>query len=143
MVTAGDTIRTSTSGAAGGVSDAVASSAPGQAIGFNQTAFIFGVIAVAFLIYVTIKGDLPKWLGLLGLAPSSASASSGLASPNSQGGGSTSNASVATAIPGTNSIGAALPDVLSGNYGNGGNVIPFPALPSFSSSSAGIDQGTF
>lgn len=123
MVTAaGNSVRTGATSAVGGVSDAVAASPAGQAIGFNQTAFIFGVVAVAFLIYVTIKGDLPKWLGLLGLAPSS----TGLQSPNQ-------SASAVTATTGTNTAGAALPDVLSGNYGSG-NVIPFPALPNLSAS---------
>ena len=130
MVTAaGNSVRTGATSAVGGVSDAVAASPAGQAIGFNQTAFIFGVVAVAFLIYVTIKGDLPKWLGLLGLAPSSPSSSSGLSSP-----GTGQSASAVTATTGTNTAGAALPDVLSGNYGSG-NVIPFPALPNLSASS--------
>ena len=134
MVTpAGNSVRAGATSAVGGVSDAVAASPAGQAIGFNQTAFIFGVVAVAFLIYVTIKGDLPKWLGLLGLAPSSPSSSSGLSSP-----GTGQSASAFTATPnsqtgGTNTAGAALPDVLSGNYGSG-NVIPFPALPNLSAS---------
>ena len=34
----------------------------------NQTAFMFATVAFAFLFYVTVKGDLPKWLGLFGLA---------------------------------------------------------------------------
>jgi hypothetical protein len=34
----------------------------------NQTSFMFGAVAFAFLFYVTTRGDLPKWLGLLGLA---------------------------------------------------------------------------
>ena len=127
MATAGDHIRAGTAAASSGISDAVASSPAAQALGFNQTAFIFGVIGIAFLIYVTIKGDLPKWLGLLGLAPSST------ATPQStqvQASGSTA---------GTNVLGSALPDVLSGNYGNttsntgSSNIIPFPTLPSIGS----------
>jgi hypothetical protein len=36
--------------------------------GVNQTTFIFASVAFAFLFFVTVRGDLPKWLGLLGLA---------------------------------------------------------------------------
>lgn len=88
---------------------------------FSQTAFVFGVVMFTFLVYVTIKGDLPKWLGLLGLGGSPTS--SGLIQPGTNG----QTASQAYATPGTNSAGAALPDAISGNYGS--NVIPFPTLP--------------
>ena len=44
--------------------------APG---GINNTAYLFFVLALAFIFFVTIKGDLPKWLGLFGLGQSSAS----------------------------------------------------------------------
>lgn len=84
---------------------------------FSQTAFIFAVIAFAFLVYVTIRGDLPKWLGLFGFG----GAAGGL------GGLSQSLASSAFSAPGTNTAGAALPDVLSGGFGS--NVVPFPSLP--------------
>ena len=87
----------------------------------SQTAFIFGVVAFAFILYVTLRGDLPKWLGLLGFAGSSST--SGLIQPGTNG----QTASQAFATPGTNTAGAAVPDVLSGNYGN--NVVPFPQLP--------------
>lgn len=29
---------------------------------------MFGAVLFAFLFYITVKGDLAKWLGLLGLA---------------------------------------------------------------------------
>lgn len=41
----------------------------------NPTSFMFGAVLFAFLFYITVKGDLAKWLGLLGLAGSSTPAS--------------------------------------------------------------------
>jgi hypothetical protein len=70
---------------------------------FSQTAFVFGVLAFMFLLFVTIKGDLPKWIGLL--------LRSGTASPST---GQT--ASTGFSAPGTNSAGSAVPDILSGNH---------------------------
>jgi hypothetical protein len=32
----------------------------------NQTGFALGAIAFAFVIFVTMRGDLRKWLGILG-----------------------------------------------------------------------------
>lgn len=40
--------------------------------GINNTAWLFFILGAAFLFYVTVRGDLPKWLGLFGLAPGSA-----------------------------------------------------------------------
>jgi hypothetical protein len=34
----------------------------------NPTSFLFGALVFAFLFFVTVRGDLGKWLGLLGLA---------------------------------------------------------------------------
>ena len=39
----------------------------------NHTAFLAGAFFLSFLFYVTVKGDLGKWLGMLGLAPTPAS----------------------------------------------------------------------
>ena len=36
--------------------------------GINNTAYLFGALAFAFVFWITVRGDLPKWLGLLGLA---------------------------------------------------------------------------
>ena len=51
----------------------------GNAFGINQTSFLFGALVLAFLFFITVKGDLPAWLGLLGLGggvtPANASAS--------------------------------------------------------------------
>jgi hypothetical protein len=53
--------------------------------GINQTSFLFGALAFAFVFFVTVRGDLPKWLGLLGLAGgSSAPAGTGAALPAAQ-----------------------------------------------------------
>ncbi len=35
----------------------------------NPTSLFFGALVLAFLFFVTTRGDLGKWLGLLGLAP--------------------------------------------------------------------------
>ena len=81
--------------------------------GISQTAFIFGAVGFMFLVFITLRGDLPKWLGLLGLAPSTTPATGQIGS-----------------TPGTSPLGAPVPDVLSGNYGNpGSNVLQFPAPP--------------
>jgi hypothetical protein len=40
----------------------------------NQTSFLFGALFFAFLFFVTVRGDLGKWLGLLGLAGSTGQA---------------------------------------------------------------------
>lgn len=58
-MSAGDAIRSGANRAAG---------LTGEGFGINQTSFMFGALIVAFIFYVTIKGDLPQWLGLLGLA---------------------------------------------------------------------------
>jgi hypothetical protein len=36
--------------------------------GVNQTSFMFGAVVFAYLFFITVRGDLAKWLGLLGLA---------------------------------------------------------------------------
>src|SRR5271170_6180265 len=41
---------------------------PGKPSGVNNTAYLFAVLAAAFIFWVTVRGDLPKWLGLFGLA---------------------------------------------------------------------------
>jgi len=38
--------------------------------GIDNTAFLFFVLAAAFAFFITVRGDLPKWLGLFGLAGS-------------------------------------------------------------------------
>ncbi len=38
--------------------------------GIDNTSFLFFVLAAAFAFFVTVRGDLPKWLGLFGLASS-------------------------------------------------------------------------
>lgn len=32
-----------------------------------QTDVVFGALALGFVIYITVKGDLKKWLSLMGL----------------------------------------------------------------------------
>lgn len=44
--------------------------------GIDNTAFLFFVLAAAFAFFITVRGDLPKWLGLFGLAGSSPTAGS-------------------------------------------------------------------
>lgn len=38
--------------------------------GVNQTSFLFGAVLFAYLFFITVRGDLAKWLGLLGLSGS-------------------------------------------------------------------------
>lgn len=39
---------------------------PGKPAGISQTSFIFATVFVAYLIFITLNGDLPQWLGVLG-----------------------------------------------------------------------------
>lgn len=39
--------------------------------GANHTTFVFGAVFAAFLFWITVRGDLGKWLGMLGLAGAS------------------------------------------------------------------------
>jgi hypothetical protein len=40
-------------------------------MGSNQSGFIFGFLLVAFFVYITLKGELPIYAGLILLSPSS------------------------------------------------------------------------
>lgn len=40
----------------------------------NPTSAMFAAVVFAFLFYITVRGDLAKWLGLLGLAPNKTAA---------------------------------------------------------------------
>jgi hypothetical protein len=53
-------------------------------MGSNQSAWIVGYIILAFIIYITLKGELPVYAGLLLLSPQAAqgSASQQAASSN-------------------------------------------------------------
>lgn len=88
--------------------------------GINNTAWLFFILAAAFLFYVTIKGDLPKWLGLFGLAPGKAAPAAGSSS---------------TAGPA-----AGFPNMLGGRIG--GNLQP-PALPALPNITGAIDSGSW
>jgi hypothetical protein len=33
----------------------------------SQTSVLFGALMLGFLIFITIRGDLKQWLGLLGI----------------------------------------------------------------------------
>jgi hypothetical protein len=54
---------------------------PRPSIGINQTSFLFGALIFAFLFFITVRGDLGQWLGLLGLAGGSG-ASGNTAAPS-------------------------------------------------------------
>ena len=64
-----------------------AAQAFGRPGGVNNTAYLFFVLSLAFIFYVTVKGDLPKWLGLFGLgaASSATSPASGGTAPAANG----------------------------------------------------------
>ena len=47
----------------------------------GQTGFVFAVVGFAWVFYITTRGDLPKWLGLLGLAGGSSKAGGTVAGP--------------------------------------------------------------
>jgi hypothetical protein len=68
-----------------------------QPVSVSQTGLLFGALMVAFLIFITTRGDLPKWLGLLGLANSAAPRQAG-----SFGAFGAATSDAATAQPGYN-----------------------------------------
>lgn len=82
----------------------------------SQSAFIFAMLVAAFVFYVTIKGDLPKWLGLLGLAQ-----------------GAPGNAQAGTQ-PGASTQSFSIPNMLAtGDNAAFAATMPFLALPSIAS----------
>jgi hypothetical protein len=89
----GDALRSAPSG----VSQAANAGLQGTGFQINQTSFMFGACLFAFLFYITARGDLAKWLGLLGLAGSGNAAAS---APTSSFGaaGSLTNAFAANAL---------------------------------------------
>lgn len=70
----------------------------------GQTGFVFAVVGFAWVFYITTRGDLPKWLGLLGLAGGSSKA------PTASQGGTTISGAGLPALPGLATI-PALPGV--------------------------------
>lgn len=48
----------------------------------NQTSITFGALVVAFIVYITVRGDLAKWLGVLGLAGSAPASLPAAQNPN-------------------------------------------------------------
>jgi hypothetical protein len=92
---------------------------------FSQTAFVFGVVGFVFLLFVIMRGQLPKWVGLFtGKGSAATSPTTGaLTMP-----GTGQIASPAYATPGSNAAGAATPDAAQpGTYGD--NVVSFTPLP--------------
>jgi len=63
-------------------------------MGSNQSGVIFGFVAVAFVVYITLKGELPIYAGLLLLAPA------GSAPGNTNASNTTSSAVTSTIING-------------------------------------------
>ena len=93
---------------------AASAQAIGKPGGVNNTAYLFFVLAMAFIVYITTKGDLPKWLGLFGLGQS-----------NTAPGGSPTTAT------GTPSVGGGLPGLPSlPSIGSGsGSSLPNTNVP--------------
>lgn len=82
--------------------------------GINNTAYLFFALVAAFLFFVTLRGDLGKWLGLLGLAGgTTASTAAPAATPNAAGA-----APSAPALPSIPSVlgGAPISSSLGSNY---------------------------
>lgn len=49
-------------------------------IGLNQTTVIFGTIIIAFFVYITVKGELPTYIGFLKGTTASGSTPAGVTS---------------------------------------------------------------
>lgn len=90
--------------------------------GINQTSFAFGAIMFAYLFFVTVRGDLGKWLGVLGLAGTTGKAASNTPA------GTTPASTPATAA--NNDAGNSLP---AGSGNAGGTQVADNSAPVFSS----------
>jgi hypothetical protein len=55
---------------------------PGQPSGVSQTSFIFATVFGAYVIYITLRGDLAKWLGVFGMAANAAPNVASATAPN-------------------------------------------------------------
>lgn len=80
----------------------------------SPTSLTFGAVAVMFLIYITAKGDLARWIGLFVSRPSG---TSGTSSGTSGSGG-------------------------SGSSGGGSNSLNLPRIPTIAQTNAG-EQGVW
>ena len=90
--------------------------APGKPSGLNNTAYIFGVVTFAFIVFITTRGDLPKWLGLLGLGASATpSASSGSVTGATSSNGLPALPSLTGILNMTNPIGIGMNTITGGN----------------------------
>ena len=96
---------------------AAAAQALGKPGGVNNTAYLFFVLALAFIVYITVKGDLPKWLGLFGLGQSAAPAS-----PSTTAAGTPA---VAGGLPGL----PAIPQIGSQSGAGSGSSLPNTNVP--------------
>jgi hypothetical protein len=105
-----------------------------QGVGFqiNQTSFMFGASLFAFLFYITAKGDLAKWLGLLGLAGSGNAAAS---APTSSFGSAGASGSLTNAFAANTLNPSALNQAGASPVTNPSSMVMpgFPALPQFGS----------
>ena len=91
-------------------------------IAISQTAFIFATVAFAFLFYITVRGDLAKWLGLFGLggggsATPAATVATSQPAASSPAGGTQAAGGLQSLAPlqSLSPLGGSVPDVLTGN----------------------------
>lgn len=52
----------------------------------NQSAFIFGYLFIAFFVWITLRGELPTYMGLLLLSPAGSASTSTTPQQQSQAG---------------------------------------------------------
>lgn len=50
---------------------------PGKPSGISQTSFIFASVFIAYLVFITLKGDLGRWLGVFGFGAAASAAPAG------------------------------------------------------------------
>ena len=94
--------------------DAIRSAVPLS--GLNQTSFLFGALILAFLFFITVRGDLAQWLGLLGLG--------GFPVSQTGNGGSTGSVTSGSinALPAAQNPFAGIPSLPSLGYGAAGGM---------------------
>lgn len=118
---------------------------PGQPAGISQTSFIFATVFVAYLVFITLRGDLAKWLGVFGFgaytAPSASTNAAGTGTFTSMLGGAGTGATGGAS--GVGSFGQSLVASLSPHDTRYINSSPFEQAnySYFNSGGGGIPSG--
>lgn len=89
---------------------------------FSQTDKLFAAILLAFIVYITVRGELPSYASLFVAAPHHDNSSSGSGLPNPFGGASSSGGNPISNVIG-NSLGEQLGSALASFFGGGSTAV--------------------